>query len=210
MSRSTGVGAASSLFLVLALAACGSSGVKTQSDSPTPTSSAPTSSTAAPSGSVTSSPTAAPSTTGFGSAQPAVDIVLQVQTEYATAVRDPAHNSTSKLDVLLAGQAKTAFDGAFASAKTAGVIYKGTQPTARIKVTSNQASGSVPEVVLVDCPLQSDSAPFVAYYAATGKPVPTPSAAVKPPYAQTAKVFKVNGRWVVTQFSTNATETCSV
>lgn len=138
-----------------------------------------------------------------------MDTVLQVQAEYSAAIQDTRRNTTAKLDLLLAGQAKEAFDTAFASAKTAGVIYKGTPPTARIKVTSDQSSASVPQVVLVNCPLQSQSDPFLAYYAASGKPVPVPTTAVKPPYAQTAKVFKVNGQWVVTQFSTDATKTCT-
>ncbi len=127
----------------------------------------------------------------------------------SAAVRDPAHSSTKDFDLMLGGQAKNAFDSSFAAAKSSGISYKGTPPTARIKVLSNQVTASPPHVQLVNCPLASASDPFVAYYTATGKRVAVGVAKVPPPYAQTAKVFKVNGQWVITQFTTDNSKTCS-
>jgi hypothetical protein len=200
------------LVMALLLAGCGSSGVKTQ----TPTSSdpstattgttGPSSSTSNPSGSKT--PPTPPPSTGFGSAEPAVDIVLKVQLAYSTAIKDPAHSATKGFDLMLAGQAKDAFDSSFAAAKSSGVFYKGTPPTARIKILNNQVTASIPYVQLMNCPLASATDPFVAYYTATGKRVPVGAAKVPPPYAQTAKVFKVNGQWVITQFTTDNSKTC--
>jgi len=88
------------------------------------------------------------------------------------------------------------------------VFYKGTPPTARIKILNNQVTASIPHVQLMNCPLASATDPFIAYYTATRKRVPVGAAKVPPPYAQTAKVFKVNGQWVITQFTTDNSKTC--
>ncbi|CAN5407197.1 hypothetical protein BH10ACT8_BH10ACT8_07670 [soil metagenome] len=205
--------AALTVPVALLVAGCGSTGVKTQTPTSADPSTAPTATTGASSStsnpSTSKTPTTPPPSTGFGAAQPAVDIVLKVQLAYSTAVRDPARSSTKDFDLMLGGQAKNAFDSSFAAAKSSGVFYKGTPPTARIKVLSNQVTASPPHVQLVNCPLASASDPFVAYYTATGKRVAVGVAKVPPPYAQTAKVFKVNGRWVITQFTTDNSKTCS-
>ncbi len=117
-----GLSALPALVVALLLSGCGSSGVKTQtptSSGPSTTSSGTThtsSQTSNPSGSKTL--TSPPTSTNFGTAQPAVDTVLKVELAYLTAIKDPAHSSTKSFDLMLAGQAKDAFDSSFASAKT--------------------------------------------------------------------------------------------
>lgn len=212
--RSRTAMAALSVLVALLVAGCGSSGsgVKTQ----TPTSSDPSITPTATTGTSSSAPTpitsktppTAPPPASFGTAQPAVDIMLKVQSAYSTAIKDPARSSTTGFDAMLAGQAKNAFDSSFAAAKSSGVFYKGTPPTARIKIISNQVTSSIPHVELVNCPLDSSTDPLVAYYTATGKRFPVGTPKVPPPYSQTAKVFKVNGRWVLTQFTTDNSKTC--
>jgi hypothetical protein len=195
-----------------ALAACTS----TTSRTPTPTSGGGQTSTvsrAQPSSaplttSKRPSPTPSPRVQDFGSAQPAVTALIRTLSAYSAAVRAPSRASTASFDKYLSGPAMVAFDSAFAAAKKAGVAYRGTPPAARIKVVSNKSSSRLlPEVVLINCPAISPS-PFTAYYTRTGKAVPTARPKILPPYAQTAKVFRLNGRWIVTSFSTNAAKTC--
>lgn len=198
------------LLATMFLAGCQSSGtgVKTQ----TTTSNSPSTSTGTTASTQTASdstsPPTRPPTTDFGTAQPAVDMLLRLEAAYASAVRDPAHSSTKAFDLMLAGQAKDAFDASFTAAKSSGVFYKGTPPAARIKILANQVTASIPHVELVNCPLASATDPFIAYYTATGKRVPVGAPKVPTPYAQTAKVFKVNGQWVITQFTTDNSKTC--
>lgn len=192
------------------LSACSSSGDGVHTQDPTSsTSTSPKSSVSAPATSAPASPSSAPTTTGFGAAQPAIDVVLRVQSAYTTAVRHPATANASAFDKFLAGQAKIAFDGSLKSAKSAGVEYRGTAPTPRIKVITTAKAGSLPEVVVQNCPLASSSDPFVAYYVKTGKAVPVSKPKVPQPYAQTAKVFKINGSWVITSYTTDNTKTCT-
>lgn len=205
--------AALSVLVALLVAGCGSSGsgVKTQtltSSDPSITPTATTGTSSSASTPISSKTPTAPPPSSFGTAQPAVDIVLKVQSAYSTAIKDPAHRSTTGFDPMLAGQAKNAFDASFAAAKSNGVYYKGTPPTARIKIISNQVTSSIPHVELVNCPLDSSTDPLVAYYTATGKRFPVGTPKVPPPYSQTAKVFKVNGQWVLTQFTTDNSKTC--
>lgn len=153
--------------------------------------------------------TASPATLDYGAAQPAVDALRQVQADYAQAVMHPEDASTVALYSRLAGQAKQAFSQSFEAAKQARVEYRGTPPTARIRVIADRTTAKVPRVDLINCPLQSTTDPFRAYTAATGKVLPSPASAVPPPYAQRAALFMINKRWVVTQYSTDATKTCS-
>lgn len=190
----------------LLLASCSSSsGVHTQD----PTS--PATSTSGGSASTPGSSTAAasPSWTppAYGSAAPAVDTVTKLLSAYASAVKSSRATSVG-FDRYVAGQAKMAFDGALASARKAGVIYRGTPPTPRIVVTTDKSSASLPEVIAVNCPLAGPD-PLTAYHVSTGKPVATPPAKVAPPYAQTAKVFLLKGKWITTSFTTDATKTCT-
>lgn len=197
------------LCSMLALAACSTgSGTHTQSYSPSsshPSSAAVTSTfSSAPVSSHPSSPT------GFGPPQPAVEVYFKLIAASNAAFRDPAHVSSTALDKYLAGGAKIEFDQALAAAKKQGIAYKGTPSTPRLKVVSSAINGSLPEVVLRDCGLESSSDPFVGYYVATGKPVPTSKPKVPPPYAKTIKMFQPGRKqWVITSLTTDATKTCT-
>lgn len=141
----------------------------------------------------------------YGAAQPAVDAYLKLIAASDAAYRDPAHVTSAAMDTYLAGQAKQAFDESLAAMKAQGIAYRGMEETHRVTVVSADLTGSVPEVVLHDCALPSATDPFVGYYVATGKPVPTSTPTVPPPYAKTAKVFRpVGTAWVITSFTTDA------
>ena len=204
------------LLITVVIAACAaatvagcssSSGTHVQSVPPT-TSQTSSPSTTPSASAPTTEPTTGPVTTGFGAAQPAVDVVVRVQSAYVAAVRHPSSSSSSTFDRYLAGQAKIAFDSSLKSAKSAGVEYRGTPPAPRMRVVSSTKAGSLPEIVVENCPLNSTTDPFVAYYTKTGKVAPVSKPKVPQPYAQTAKVFEINGSWVITSFTTDDTKTC--
>jgi hypothetical protein len=125
------------------------------------------------------------------------------------AFEDPAHVSSATFDKYLGGQAKITFDQELAQEKKAGRAYRGTPAERRVRVIANKVNASLPEVILRDCALASTSDPFVEYNVDTGKVIPQPTPNVPPPYAQTAKLFKINGTWQMTSYTTDATKTCS-
>ncbi|MBN9618174.1 MAG: hypothetical protein J0H43_00310, partial [Actinobacteria bacterium] len=153
----------------------------------------------------------APTTpSGFGGAQPAVDVYITVINAYDDAFRHPATASTASFDKYLAGQAKIDVDRSLAQAKAAGIAYRGTPDAPRLRVVSSSLSGSLPEVVLRDCGLASKTDPFVGYDVKTDKPLPTSTPKVAPPYAKTIKMFQPNKRqWVISSLTTDATKTCT-
>ncbi len=214
--------------MVCALAACsgsangdgtspsdgsGSPSVATPSTSSTPSQSdgsgSPSVGTTSVSSAPSPSPSSVPTPSGFGAAQPAVDTYLQLVNASNAAFRAPQRVSATQIDKLTAGQAKISFDQSLAAAKKQGIAYRGTPSMPRLTVVSSKLDGTLPSVVLRDCGLESKSDPFVGYYVATGKALPTSTPKVPPPYAKTIKLFQPNKEsWVVTSLTTDAAKTC--
>lgn len=194
-----------------ALAGCGGpSGVNAQ-DGPTAPDSASTSTKGPP---TIPSPSSTPPTSWtpppYGNAAPAVATYMKLNNASIAAFKNPAHVSAATLDRYLGGQAKLSFDQSLASARKQGIAYRGTAATPRVTVVSAKLDSVLPEVVLRDCGLAASSDSYVAYYTATGKPVPTSKPKVPPPYANTIKVFQPNHKsWVITSFVTDASKTCA-
>lgn len=190
----------------LLAAGCGNSGVTLQGAPSDPPSSA-----SRPVG--TPTPTATPITTGFGSTQPAVDVVVAMFAAYNKATRAPVTSTSTSFDQYLVGQAKSVFDSAFAAGKTKGLAADGTPAELRISVTSTTTGpGGTNFAVLTNCPLISASNPAGAYDIKTGQhqvgtPVP---GSVPQPWPQTVKLFQANGAgpWKITYFASDASKTC--
>lgn len=198
-------GAVVTLCSAAALTACGGRGVSTQGGTPTsrvPSASADT----------TVSTTATPVTTGFGTAQPAVDVVVAMLAAYNLAARSPQAASTAGFDKYLVGPAKATYDSSFAAAKKAGLALKGTPDGLRITIASATSVGGTNLVDLINCPLRSTTDPAVTYYMTTGAPFVASSAAgqVDRPWPTTFKLFQANGTgpWKITSAQTNTSQTC--
>lgn len=197
----------------LGVAGCsGSTGTHVQTpgkSTPAPVSSSDPNTTAPPA--TTSVPRSTTTTTaaGFGAEQPAVDTYIKLVAASNAAFRDPQHVSLTLISSYTAGQAKLEYAQSLTAAKKQGIAYKGTPSTPRLSVVSSSLSGSLPSVVLRDCGLASTTDPFVGYYIATGKKVPTSTPEVPPPYAKTIKMFQPNRKsWVITSLTTDSTKTC--
>lgn len=183
------------------LAGCGGSGVQVEG-APTQTASQPS-----------ASPTATPVTTGFGSAQPAVDTVVAMMAAYNKAVRPPLAATPASFDQYLVGQAKSILDNAFAKGVAAGIAARGTPDGVRITGTSlTTGSGGTRFAVLTNCPLISATDPATAYHIKTGKPdADSPaSGSVPRPWAETIKLFQANGvgPWKITYIASDSSRTC--
>lgn len=201
------------ISVVLALAACSSSGVKAQGLAPaTPTPSTRTSSATDSSATTAHAPSdTATNTTGFGTSQPAVDVFVRLSTAYHRALKNPSKSSPSAFHEFVAGQAKAVFDQSLADEKRSGKAFRGTAPTDRLIVKSSDLRSSVPSVTLENCVLDSKSDPWTEYVVATGRAaVPAAPAKVHPPYAATIKMFRPTAAgWVVTSYELDGTKTCS-
>jgi hypothetical protein len=214
--------AGSTLIAAALFAGCGgSSGVHTQSLSPTLN-------TFATRASVTSTPPAATSTpfvvtptlttsvptisgvrkpTVTPSAQSAVDAYIDFYNASGAADRDPARADIAALDVYLTGKAKTLFDSNYASMKTSGLAYRGTAPNPRLKV---QQVFSATSVFLESCPLESPIDPYVEYTVSTGKPVPAGAKrSPPPPYLLILPMVKVGDQWKLSDVLPNTSKTCT-
>lgn len=195
---------------VMAVASCGSGGVPVQSDAPTPTSGTSTRS-GQPTETLPSSASTATSTTGFGDAQPAVDVFVRLTSAYNQALQQPASTPASTFDQFVAGQAKMAFEQSLAQEKADGRAFRGTPPLNRVVVISSDLTSVVPSVTLENCVLTSTTDPWTEYVVATGQAVPTTApSSVPPPYAATIRVFKPNtAGWVVTSYTLDGSKTCT-
>jgi hypothetical protein len=69
-------------------------------------------------------------------------------------------------------------------------------------------SASLRWATLRDCAAVDPSDPLVEYYVATGKPVPQKPHNPPGPYADTIKIFLINGQWTITSFTVDTTRTC--
>ena len=144
----------------------------------------------------------------YGTANPAVDAYLTFMGRVDHAYRDPAHVSASTFTNYLAGQARQSFETNFAQEKAQGKAVRGTAPVRRVRVTENHMGGSMQWAELRDCAADSASDPYTEYYVATGKPVPQKPQNPPGPYADTIKIFLINGQWTITQFTVDSTRTC--
>ena len=191
--------------LLISTSACSSSGRSTR-DSTSPSSEPPSSPVSASSSSASPSPGWMPP--DYGTAKPAVDAYLTFMGRVDHAYRDPAHVSASTFTNYLAGQAKQLFDTNFAQEEAQGKAYRGTEPVRRVRVTENHMGASLQWAQLRDCGADSASDPYTEYYVATGKPVPQKPQNPPGPYADTIKIFLINGQWTITQFTVDSTRTC--
>jgi hypothetical protein len=189
----------------VATSCSGGGGSTHDSTSPNSDSSAP------PTNSVTSSPTPSPTASwtppSYGTAKPAVDAYLEFQALHSKALGDPAHIAASTFDRYLGGQLKQQVDSAFAAEKTHGKAYHG-KTIRRVRVTQNHMNASLKWAMLRDCAAVDPSDPLVEYYVATGKPVPQKPHNPPGPYADTIKIFLINGHWTITSFTVDTTRTC--
>ncbi len=192
--------------LLITTTACSSSGKGTR-DSTSPSSELPSSSV----GSASSSPSPSPSWTApdYGTAKPAVDAYLAFSALVDKAFRNPAHVPASTFEKYLAGQAKQLFVSSLAEEKAEGKAYRGDAPIRRVRVVQNHMAESLRWAVLRDCAMENPADPEVEYYVATGKPVPQEKHDPPAPYADTIKIFLINGQWTITQFTVDSTRTCN-
>jgi hypothetical protein len=206
ITRRWGSGAIALLVAAGLVAGCsGSSSGQHTSDS---TPSTPTTSDSPPS--TVTTPTPSPSWTppNYGAAQPAVDAFLALIRGSDAAFMDPAHIPSSAFDSYAIGDARTLFDAALYDEKNAGRYYRGTPDIQRVRVVSINLKMIPKTVVLRSCPLRSPQSPSIEYNA-NGKPVPQPTRKVRPPYAKIATVEEFNGNWMVSNFKTDASKTCT-
>jgi hypothetical protein len=127
---------------------------------------------------------------------------------YDKAFTDPAHIPSSTFDQYLIGDARALYDASLYEEKKAGRYYRGTPALQRVRVVSINLKMIPRTVVLRSCPLESPKDPFTEYDA-NGKPVQQPARKVKPPYAKIATVEEFNGKWMVSNFRTDSSRTCS-
>lgn len=194
------------LLALVTLAGCGSAGVHAQDPASTSRTQGPRS-TSTTDTAISGPPSPTWTPPSYGNAQPAVDAYLaMLQAGYA-AFRDPTHANTTTIDKYADGDIRYVYRQTLEQARKAGIAYRGTPATPRVTVVS-VAAGSLPKVVLRDCALSSTSDPWIAYSVESGKPVPTPTPAVAPPYANTISVFKTQGSWRVFTVKTDGTRTC--
>lgn len=144
-----------------------------------------------------------------GGAGTAVAVYLAMWKAFNAQSRlDPAKASTAPFDKYLVGVAKVKVDSALKAEP--GIAYRGTPPTERVSVVSSKLTGSLPKVVLSDCPAFSTSDPWRAYDIKTGKAVRLKPVKVPAPYTTTVTMFQPNRKhWVVANFVTDFTRTCS-
>jgi hypothetical protein len=197
---------------VLAVGGCSSSGGSPKHNSSSaPPSSSSISTPSTPTSSSTAA-TPAPSWTPptYGAAQPAVSAFLALDGAQNKAFEDPQNVSSAAFDKYVIGSAKTLFDAALFNEKQADRYYKGTPAQQRVTVRSTDLTAEPKSVVLYSCPLANASDPFTEYDAKTGKPVPAGAAPkVPPPYGKKIKVIELSGQWLVSEFTTDATKTCT-
>jgi hypothetical protein len=199
------------LAAVLLVGCGGGSGVRTQAPptfapSMTSTSSTATSSTST-SATLPSSASAIPTPTVKGVTPDAVAAYISFYNLSIAADRDPAHADLAKLDSYLTGKAKTLFDGAYGSMKSAGLAYRGTPDVPRLKVGSILSPSFL---FLTNCPAASTSDPFVQFNVSTGKPVASSNPAVPPPWKRTISMKRVGDGWKVSDILVDTSKTCSV
>jgi hypothetical protein len=200
------------------LAGCHSSGTHLQSVAPaSPSSVVSPASSATPASSSRSATSATPSSsqsvTQFPTptvtpavAQGAVNAYLAGVNAANYVDRDPAHVPLAKLDQYLTGDAKALFDSAFANMKKAGLAYRGTPDTPRVRVL---AVISPTQVALSDCPMPSPTDPYTQYNVRTGRPVPVTTPTPPPPYRLLLNMTLVDGQWKLAGLDPDRSRTCT-
>ncbi|HZC53153.1 MAG TPA: hypothetical protein VE441_11730 [Mycobacterium sp.] len=192
--------------LLVATTACTSSGNPAH-DGTSPSSDSPTQTVSSTSSSASPSPSWTPP--NYGTAKPAVDAYLAFMAATDKAFRDPTHVRSSTFDKYVAGQAKLLFDSSLAQERRQGKAQRGAAPIRHVRVVKNRvADKTLPWVVLRDCATTDPKNPYVEYYVETGKPVPQKSHNPPGPYADTIKIFLINGQWTITSFTVDTTWTC--
>ena len=206
--RRLAVSVAAVLAAVMVLGACGgSSGTHTQSFSMPPSSSSSATPSAASSSS-SPSPTSSFSTpTAAPAAQPAVDSYIALYTLIGTDDRDPAHADLAKLGEYLTGQALATTVNGYISMKRAGLAYRGTAPTPRLRVAAVGSGSSV--VLLANCPKIVTRDPLEQYNVKTGVALPTKKLNPPPPYLQALTMRLDGGRWKLSNIAIDSSKTCT-
>jgi hypothetical protein len=192
---------------VMVLGACGgSSGTHTQSFSPAPSNSSSAMSSTAFSSS-SPSPTSSFSTPKVPpAAQPAVDSYIALYTLIGADDRDPAHADLGKLNKYLTGQALATVVNGYINMKQAGLAYRGTAPTPRLRVA---AVGSGSTVVLANCPKIVTIDPLQQYNVKTGVALPPKTLNPPPPYLQALTMRLDGGRWKLSKIAVDSSKTCA-
>lgn len=195
-----------------ALAACGSSGPRTQSLSPSPTgvSTGPQSSDSSSSASSAATkssppPTGASTPSVTPPAQGAVTAYITMLNLYNQASRDPKRADTTVLYRFLTGHALNLIKTSLAGMAKHGYAYRGTPADPRVKVRSVLGASAV---FLTSCPLEASDHPFQEYDVKTGKALPVPSRTPPPPYLLNITVKKVGAQWKVSDIIQSAGATC--
>jgi hypothetical protein len=185
---------------ILLATSCSSSGGDKR-DSTSPSSDSPTT--------TVSSSSPAPSWTppDYGTAKPAVDAYLTFGDLVDKAFRDPAHVPASTFNKYLGGQARLLFDQSLAQEKKQGKAVRG-NTIRRVRVVQNHMDKALKWVMLRDCATDDPKDPAVEYYVRTGKHVPQKPHNPPGPYADTIKIFLINGQWTITSFTVDSTRTC--
>jgi hypothetical protein len=189
---------------LLVATSCSSSGGSTHDSTPL-TSDSPSSTVSSSSSSASPSPSWTPP--DYGTAKPAVDAYLTFGDLVDKAFRDPARVPASTFDKYLGGQAKELFDSSLAQEKKQGKGVRG-NTVRRVRVVQNHMDKALNWAVLRDCATDDPKNPAVEYYVKTGKPVPQKPHNPPGPYADTIKIFLVNGQWTITSFAVDSTRTC--
>jgi len=193
---------------VTVLGACGgSSRTHTQSFSPAPSNSSSAMSST-PSSSLSPSPTSSFSTPKVPpAAQPAVDSYTALYTLIGADDRDPAHADLGKLNKYLTGQALATIVNGYISMKRAGLAYRGTAPTPRLRVAAVGSGSTV--VVLANCPKIVTTDPLQQYNVKTGVALPPKSLNPPPPYLQALTMRLDGGHWKLSNIAVDSSKTCA-
>lgn len=99
-------------------------------------------------------------------------------------------------------EAAPIFEDSLISMAALGLAYRGTPDDPRVKVGEIR---SPQEVVLISCPKDSPTDPYVQYTKANGQPVPPSSS---PAYQKTITMIESGGTWKISDIYSDKSVVC--
>ena len=122
--------------------------------------------------------------------------------------REPGPQNLKALEQFVIDPALATVTDFLTSLQIGGLGYRGNPPQARVRTVSiNLRSKPYPTVRLMDCP--TVSLEWRPYVLSTMKPAALVPNKVRPPYASTVEVVKLDGGWRVRTTTTDNTKTCT-
>jgi hypothetical protein len=137
-----------------------------------------------------------------------VDTYVGYQNMVNQGLMAPSKFAPASASRFAAGQARIVLTGAVADELKHGKAYRGSPWQRRVKIVKSDLGGTLPSVVMTDCPLPNRS--WTEYVVSTGKAVAAAPRKVAPPYLATIKAFQPNKKsWVITSYTLDGGKTCS-